>query len=91
MIDQDQQWLARLQADVSRLAERFNDHAQKPVHEGFTDVLEDIQRCLRTLESRWLQVGGAVIGLLLTILIALLGVLWNMAHAGTLPIPPVQP
>lgn len=82
--------MARLEADQRQLAKEFHDHAAQPVHAGFVDVLKEIQISLHTLSNRWIQVGGAVIGLLLTILIALLGVLWNMAHAGILP-PPIKP
>lgn len=85
-LDAFEQWLARLENRHDELANEFHQHAQQSVHTSFVEVVAEIRSDLRVLQARWLQVGGAVIALLITILLSLLGVLWTL----TRPISPPQ-
>lgn len=73
--------MARLENDVKNLAAEFHEHAEQAVHPGFTNELRDIKDALKDLTNRWLVVGGAIVTLLITILLSLLGVLWSLIHA----------
>lgn len=74
--------LAALEHKHDELVRDFHVHAEQAVHTGFVDVLQEIRGDLKTLQARWLQVGGTVIMLLLTILLSLLGVLWALLRPG---------
>lgn len=67
-----EQQLARLENRHEQLREAFHAHAAQAVHPSFTDSVQEIRSDLKVLQTRWLQVGGAVIALLLGILGALL-------------------
>jgi len=84
--DQLEQWVARLERRFDELNDAFHQHAEQAVHTSFAEVIAEIRSDLRVLQARWLQVGGAVIALLITILISLLGVLWAL----TRPAPPTM-
>jgi Excalibur calcium-binding domain. len=82
-LDWFERQLASLENKHEQLRDAFHLHAEQPVHVGFTDVLRDIQRNLDALQARWIQVGGSVIALLISILLAVLGVLWSLLHPAT--------
>lgn len=77
--------LATLENRHNQLVQDFHSHAEQPVHAGFVDILREIRVDLQMLQARWIQVGGAVIFLLITILLSLLGVLWTLTRAAVLP------
>lgn len=87
-MDDPLQWFERQLAGLERrqdeLRADFHAHTEQAVHPGFVDVLKDIREDLKVLQARWLQVGGVVISILLTILLSLIGVLWALFHP-TLP------
>lgn len=87
--DQVEQWLSRLERRHEELSDAFHAHAEQAVHTSFVDVVQEIRSDLRVLQTRWLQVGSMVIGLLITILLSLLGVLWTLTRPVGAPVSPV--
>lgn len=73
--------MARLENEHNVLTREFHEHAELSVHSGFTNELQDIKDALKELANRWIVVGAAIISLLVTILVSLLGVLWSLIHA----------
>lgn len=80
-IEQLEGWVVRLERKHDELRDAFHAHAEQPVHAGFVEVLQEIREDLKILQTRWLQVGGAVIFLLLGILGALLMTLYTLLSA----------
>lgn len=79
--------LAALENRHNQLAQNFHDHAEQAVHPGFVDYLQELRADVKVLQTRWVQVGGTVILLLITITLSLLGVLWTLLHQPAAPLP----